>query len=691
MGGLLAFRVGNFDNTAEREQFRFLCERLKSHYENSNEFCVFVGNYSIGCELDALFIKKDAIIAIEFKNYGGHVIANENGEWKCDGKTIKGGSRKTVLQQARINHSLLKRELKALGIAKNNIKDIPTLIIFNQPIDLENNLGFTTKMWLHITDNDHFIHKLDDLTCPHTNLDPLGIINLAEQLKLNPFYLEEYSNAKYDNPSTPQNFAGMADIDNSEINQKNDDICITNDTEDVHQLIELSDEESLELKKFALQILKMVIKETECNVKILDGYSSRLTFSRYSIEVKKNYIVTIEKEGVGQYREKLSRLLGREVEEISSKMICWQEGNDIIKESESAQPINGRSDEPSTMNYRQVSFRKSRTILPYWLDQKLFTDLNAIYSPEHERYEYNLNLNVDEVKVYLGTYFPRSYAESFCVFDNLLKNASYYQEIARHDSLRLFDIGCGTGGELIGLIVALEKHFTNSKQIDIVAMDGNTKSLDALEELMNEMASHTHHKLSIQIINQVIASEDDLSFNLEKESFDFILCSKMICELMSKKILHNNTYYKVSNALSDMLSPIGVMYVLDVTTKDLESDMFYPQLMNKGLNTFVIEHPEFATLLPLACGCWVGCRNACFIQQTIIVSHSHKDTDQSRVCYRVICRSNFKGIIIPNINDIKEKTHIIHPIKYKKDDDSSLCSHSKKDKEPIDTYNLILK
>ena len=105
MGGLLAFRVGNYDNTAEREQFRFLCGQLKAHYENLEDFCVFVGNYNIGCELDALFIKKDAIISIEFKNYCGKVVANENGEWTCDGKTIKGGSRKTVLQQARINHS----------------------------------------------------------------------------------------------------------------------------------------------------------------------------------------------------------------------------------------------------------------------------------------------------------------------------------------------------------------------------------------------------------------------------------------------------------------------------------------------------------------------------------------------------------------------------------------------------------
>ena len=134
MGGLLAFRVENFDNTSEREQFRFLCEQLKAHYENSNEFCVLAGNYNIGCELDALFIKKDAIIAIEFKNYGGKVIANENGEWTCDGKVIKGGSRKTVLQQARINHSTVKKELKILGVEKNQIKDVSNLNKIIRPL-----------------------------------------------------------------------------------------------------------------------------------------------------------------------------------------------------------------------------------------------------------------------------------------------------------------------------------------------------------------------------------------------------------------------------------------------------------------------------------------------------------------------------------------------------------------------------
>lgn len=56
MGGLLAFRVGKQDNTAEREQFRFLYEQLKIQDENSNEFCVYVGNYNVGRERDLYFV-----------------------------------------------------------------------------------------------------------------------------------------------------------------------------------------------------------------------------------------------------------------------------------------------------------------------------------------------------------------------------------------------------------------------------------------------------------------------------------------------------------------------------------------------------------------------------------------------------------------------------------------------------------
>lgn len=80
-GGFIAFRCSNYDNTAEREQFRLLCSILKDKYKNSEEICLPIANYNIyNSEFDAILIKNDAIIAIEFKNYGGKIIATENGD-----------------------------------------------------------------------------------------------------------------------------------------------------------------------------------------------------------------------------------------------------------------------------------------------------------------------------------------------------------------------------------------------------------------------------------------------------------------------------------------------------------------------------------------------------------------------------------------------------------------------------------
>ena len=36
--------------------------------------------------------KNDAIIIVEFKDYEGDLIARQNGDWTCNGKSIKGGN-----------------------------------------------------------------------------------------------------------------------------------------------------------------------------------------------------------------------------------------------------------------------------------------------------------------------------------------------------------------------------------------------------------------------------------------------------------------------------------------------------------------------------------------------------------------------------------------------------------------------
>ena len=199
-GGFLAFRCSNYDNTAEREQFRLLCKKMKSKFAKSDSFYLMIGNYNIfDCELDAIVIKHDAIIAVEFKNYGGNIVARENGDWTSNGTSIKGGSRKTVYQQARTNHSSLRNGLKDLGINPLWLKDLPTIVVFNQTISLDNQLSGKVRSWLHVTDNAHFIDKVEDITCASTNISNVDIINLAIKLNLNPFLIEELSSYSHGN------------------------------------------------------------------------------------------------------------------------------------------------------------------------------------------------------------------------------------------------------------------------------------------------------------------------------------------------------------------------------------------------------------------------------------------------------------------------------------------------------------
>lgn len=188
-GGFIAFRCSNYDNTAEREQFRYLCNILKEKYRNSDELCLLIANYNIyDSEFDSIMIKNDAIIAVEFKNYGGTIVAKENGEWTADGKVIKGGSRKTVYQQARINHAALKNGLRELGINSDWIKDVPSLIVFNQDSEINNQLSGKVQSWLHITDNTHFLEKVEDITCKSTDLSNSDIIDIAIKMNLNSFH-----------------------------------------------------------------------------------------------------------------------------------------------------------------------------------------------------------------------------------------------------------------------------------------------------------------------------------------------------------------------------------------------------------------------------------------------------------------------------------------------------------------------
>lgn len=669
MGGLLAFRVGNYDNTAEREQFRFLCEKLKAHYEDLEDFCVFVGNYNIGCELDALFVKKDAIISIEFKNYGGKVVANENGEWTCDGKTIKGGSRKTVLQQARINHSTVKKELKVLGVEKDQIKDVPHLIIFHQPIELENNLSSTNKSWLHITDDAHFIEKLDDITCPKTDLNPLGIVNLAELLNLNSYYLTEFSNASYESQAPKENkkeiFEGIKKdaqkLSKDALSEAPDTLHQEESLSELPQTEDVIDSKEIEsqsvadevnalhtsadlipLKEYAHQIINAVFGVNEIEVFALNPIDFGRAYPSFMKHIDHEFVVLLKGRISPDQEKRLYRFLQKDMARMSDDILYWQTGERIVSQTEEGTLEDNINIEES------ASIPSDGTLayvdLPNWLDRYLFSDLGAKYSPNHSRFDYNLNLNRGEIKVYLGTYFPRSFVEVKSIFEEFSQNSNYLSLVGERTSVSILDLGCGTGGDVFGLLSFLEKNEPSLETVKLLAIDGSQIALRFFENIMAEFKKHSKLKIDYRIGPVFIESENDLNLvsDVLSDKYDLILSCKAICEMLAKNRIKNKAYKQTASMLSSKLTDKGIMLIEDVTIKSPATEKFIPYMLNAELNEFVAENDDFTTIYPTACKDKESkCINGCFFKKEIRVTHSAKSNDISKIIYRIIGKKPF--------------------------------------------------
>ena len=216
---------------------------------------------------------------------------------------------------------------------------MPHLIIFHQPIELENNLSATNRSWLHITDSEHFIEKLDDITCPHTDLAPLGIVKLAETLNLNPFYLTEFSNATYDKPAEPiEKIELIEDIKKyephtEEKKQKKKEVMLNFDS------FVVEDENSIALSNFVKRIVKLSLKLDNFTVKVLDSTRASSSFAAHGIRLTQEYVVTINADGIGEHCAKLAKFINHAVKAISPSTIFWEEGERIATESDNSSGV----------------------------------------------------------------------------------------------------------------------------------------------------------------------------------------------------------------------------------------------------------------------------------------------------------------------------------------------------------------
>lgn len=258
--------------------------------------------------------------------------------------------------------------------------------------------------------------------------------------------------------------------------------------------------------------------------------------------------------------------------------------------------------------------------LPEWIDRLIFNELGAVYCKACENMTV-IDWNMEEIKKYLGTYFPRSYVESYNIFSTYL--CDHKQDYDGLSQLSIFDFGCGTGGGAMGLLAAIEEVLPNVRNVQIKGLDGNKFALRMFESVFNSCPKRSSVKYRLDVVPVKIEDIYDLDVVMDvmQGDFDFIISFKAICELVSKQSFEQrNPYAHIIRSFTPKLSCEGVMSLVDVTTYNDVSKDWLPKMMDAGIDE---------------AGARVLARNAGY-NETFFVSHSRAKADKSKVAWRIL-------------------------------------------------------
>lgn len=188
-----AFRGSAFNHSHENKAFNDLHDLLEQYCSEQDHSLYLFGNFFVnGRELDALIIKRNAIIVIDFKNYGGEVKFSENNRWTCDNIPVKGGNSINPYQQLRTNKFALMEYLNSDRISLKsspNLGHIAALTLFQQPIHFDEfQVPAKTRSWFHVNDMLHAIRTIDGIASASIDFPDSDLESLVSIFDVPPYF-----------------------------------------------------------------------------------------------------------------------------------------------------------------------------------------------------------------------------------------------------------------------------------------------------------------------------------------------------------------------------------------------------------------------------------------------------------------------------------------------------------------------
>ena len=172
---LKVYRGKQFEHTHENFVFNELMDLLEIHCSSKPEYWYLVGNFFVGSrEIDALLVKPNAIIVIDFKDYSGVLSYSEDGPWRIGDVEVRGGASVNPLVQLRLNRKALsdffKNYYPSLNCDWNHIA--ATTVFHNDIIFDQSVIKPPINRWFYISDINRAVRDLDAIVSRKIYMTP---------------------------------------------------------------------------------------------------------------------------------------------------------------------------------------------------------------------------------------------------------------------------------------------------------------------------------------------------------------------------------------------------------------------------------------------------------------------------------------------------------------------------------------
>lgn len=196
--GLKAFRGNQFEHTHENKAFDCLFDLLDAHCTATAQDWLLLGNFYIGSrELDAMVVKPNAIIIIDFKDFSGSLQFSESGSWLIHPANggqptqVKGGASVNPLAQLRLNKKAVMDFLSRNFPELNNTCNwghAAALVAFHGDVNFDSGtIPGSIKPWFYISDMSHVVRDLEAIVSREIRFSSENMDRLISQLGLATF------------------------------------------------------------------------------------------------------------------------------------------------------------------------------------------------------------------------------------------------------------------------------------------------------------------------------------------------------------------------------------------------------------------------------------------------------------------------------------------------------------------------